>query len=376
MEEEKIEEKKEEGSIEEMAPLESPPGFKWGQIVLAIGVVIALILASWNAFSIMETDKEMSAEDAELSDDIRGLNASLGSSIDNLDNNMSAQMSVLDGKISDLDDRLTQEKTLLIDMIDNLNSTLQSEIDSLQSRVSVLEGNITELNNDINNMQTDIQGLQDQLDALKGRVTNLEQACDFDDDGIFDRYDEDDDNDGFLDTEDTFPHNATEWADNDGDGTGDNTDTDDDNDGYPDSVDLLPYKDAKVKVTVISFTLEDTNDDVFFMIYVDWGHPMRSPVFWDCPNGWEYTVNWECEYNVPDDTEIVTIDIDMLDEDIDLDNDYLDIEGKSASFWLYLDYNIVTGEWSGDDDDGYSSGFDDGRAGESDVLFSYNIETV
>ncbi len=378
MEEEKIEEKKEETPIQEMAPIESPPGFNWGQIVLAIGVVIALILASWNAFSIMATDKEMRGEDAELSDDIGALNASLSSSIDSLDNDMSAQMSALDGKISDLDDRLTQEKDYLIDMLESLNSTLQSEIDGLQSRVSVLEGNITEIVSVIDSMQTYIQSLQDQLDTLKSRVTVLEQAIDFDGDGILDKYDTDDDNDGFPDTEDAFPNNATEWKDNDDDGTGDNADTDDDNDGYLDDVDVLPYKDAVIKITVISFTLEAGNDDVYFRIYVDWDweHVLRSPVFWDCPTGWEYTLNWEFVYNVPDDTEVVTIEIGMYDEDIDAGDDNLDIEGKSSSYWLTLDYNIVTGEWTGDDDDGYSSGFDDGRTGEWDVLFSYNIETV
>ena len=44
----------------------------------------------------------------------------------------------------------------------------------------------------------------------------------------------DDDNDGFTDTNDTFPMNATEWLDTDLDGVGDNADEDDDSDGWSD----------------------------------------------------------------------------------------------------------------------------------------------
>ncbi len=383
----------EEEKIPEMKVIEKTPGFNWVQIVLAMGVVIALIFASWNAFSIMGTDKEMNAEDSDLSSEIEAVDSSLSSSINVLDNNtsnqisslsdsigaldgnMSGQIITLDGRISDLQNKLTQEKDYLIDMLESLNSTLQGEIDTLQNNVSVLEGDITEIDTEIDSIQTDIQGLQDQIDNLNSRIVILEQACDLDDDGIFDKYDDDDDGDGYNDTEDAFPNDATEWKDNDNDGIGDNADPDDDNDGWEDWNDYLPYKDAKMKITVISFTLEDSNDDVFFEIYAD-GNTIRSPVFWDCPNGWEYWVNWECEFNIDDSWESVLIFIDMYDLDIDVGKDYLDIEGKSSSFYLYLEYNIVTGEWTGDDDDGYSSGFDDGRTGESDVLFSYNIKTI
>ncbi len=48
----------------------------------------------------------------------------------------------------------------------------------------------------------------------------------------------DSDNDGFVDTKDKFPNNATEWQDVDNDGIGDNADPDDDNDTMPDSWEL------------------------------------------------------------------------------------------------------------------------------------------
>jgi hypothetical protein len=62
-------------------------------------------------------------------------------------------------------------------------------------------------------------------------------APDFDGDSVADCVDADDDNDGYDDTVDAFPTNASEWSDTDGDGAGNNADTDDDNDGVEDSVD-------------------------------------------------------------------------------------------------------------------------------------------
>ena len=57
-------------------------------------------------------------------------------------------------------------------------------------------------------------------------VQEIDQTCTNDDDG-----------DGFINGEDAFPDDSSEWSDLDGDGTGDNADNDDDNDGDPDSED-------------------------------------------------------------------------------------------------------------------------------------------
>ena len=57
-------------------------------------------------------------------------------------------------------------------------------------------------------------------------VQEVDQTCTNDSDG-----------DGFIDGDDKFPNDPSEWRDLDGDGTGDNADTDDDNDGDLDSVD-------------------------------------------------------------------------------------------------------------------------------------------
>lgn len=78
---------------------------------------------------------------------------------------------------------------------------------------------------------------------------------DFDLDGMSDIWDEDDDNDGYLDYEDRFPYDASECCDFDNDGIGDNADNDDDNDGVEDSADIAPYDPeygAKLAITETS----------------------------------------------------------------------------------------------------------------------------
>ncbi|MDB4612063.1 gliding motility-associated C-terminal domain-containing protein [Flavobacteriaceae bacterium] len=57
---------------------------------------------------------------------------------------------------------------------------------------------------------------------------------DFDRDGILDFYDDDLDNDGYLNEFDLFPNDPNEWKDDDSDGIPDNQDFDDDNDGVYD----------------------------------------------------------------------------------------------------------------------------------------------
>ncbi|MCP4970186.1 MAG: hypothetical protein GY932_06280, partial [Arcobacter sp.] len=63
---------------------------------------------------------------------------------------------------------------------------------------------------------------------------------DIDGDGILNSEDDDDDNDGVLDVNDSFPEDPSESIDTDNDGIGNNTDTDDDNDGVLDSEDFYP----------------------------------------------------------------------------------------------------------------------------------------
>jgi len=97
-------------------------------------------------------------------------------------------------------------------------------------------------NNSLNQVQDFyIMQLADiKADYIRIDVNNP-NSIDSDGDGNPDCEDTDDDNDGYLDVNDAFPLDATEWADFDHDGIGDNADLDDDNDGVNDDSDLFPY---------------------------------------------------------------------------------------------------------------------------------------
>lgn len=76
-------------------------------------------------------------------------------------------------------------------------------------------------------------------ESLKSTISNGSTSIDdcvldSDSDLIPDLVDNDDDDDGYSDTEDKYPLDENEWFDNDGDGIGDNADPDDDNDGWSD----------------------------------------------------------------------------------------------------------------------------------------------
>jgi outer membrane protein assembly factor BamB/DNA-binding MarR family transcriptional regulator len=97
------------------------------------------------------------------------------------------------------------------------------------------------------------------------QISITEEPPDFDDDGIPDSIDEDDDNDGYNDTMDEFPLDDSEWIDSDSDGTGDNADLDDDNDGINDENDTFPYDltewiDSDSDGTGDNADLDDDND--------------------------------------------------------------------------------------------------------------------
>ena len=77
---------------------------------------------------------------------------------------------------------------------------------------------------------------------------------DYDNDGVINIFDDDDDNDGVSDVEDAFPFDPTEALDTDGDGIGNNSDDDDDNDGITDTVDSSPLDE---RVAEIGFAIEN-----------------------------------------------------------------------------------------------------------------------
>ncbi|WP_446830051.1 reprolysin-like metallopeptidase [Candidatus Foliamicus sp.] len=89
-------------------------------------------------------------------------------------------------------------------------------------------------------MAADLAAL-DRADGAEDRVLHFGNfAGDTDGDGISNTLDMDDDGDGVMDVEDTFPLDAAEWSDHDGDCLGNNIDLDDDGDGVADHADPFP----------------------------------------------------------------------------------------------------------------------------------------
>ena len=88
------------------------------------------------------------------------------------------------------------------------------------------------------NVDWDGDGVPSDIDVCPG-ISNPNQL-DFDEDGIGDVCDDDDDNDGVADVDDAFPLDPDETLDTDGDGIGNNADPDDDGDGIPDEQDDYP----------------------------------------------------------------------------------------------------------------------------------------
>jgi hypothetical protein len=86
-------------------------------------------------------------------------------------------------------------------------------------------------------------------------------ALDTDSDGTANCIDDDDDNDGMVDSVDAFPLDASESVDTDGDGQGNNADQDDDGDGADDAMDGCPLDANKSAPGQCGCGTPDTDSD-------------------------------------------------------------------------------------------------------------------
>ncbi|MFQ3351345.1 MAG: hypothetical protein ACI914_000590, partial [Candidatus Marivariicella framensis] len=118
-----------------------------------------------------------------------------------------------------------------------------------------------------------------------------------------DSLDADTDNDSYLDINDAFPLDPTEWLDTDGDAIGNNTDTDDDNDGYLDEDEIICQSDP-----LNSGSLPPDYDGDFIPDCID-------------PDDDNDGCNDEVDQLPFDETICIDTDRDYVDNKIDLDDD-------------------------------------------------------
>ena len=191
--------------------------------------------------------------------------------------------------------------------------------------------------------------------------------------GLFHFGPPDRDHDGVPDSEDAFPDDFNEWRDTDGDGMGDNGDpfpNDGDNDGYADPVDLVPGYDAGVRVDLDQVRVLDGVDPLdvyaegYFIISVESQQDIRvdnEGQLFSFKVGQTYSLGKSLRFNVPDDERNISVSIALFDQDAGSSDDRIDLDPSStANRVLDLVFDLLTGNWTGDDRTGLADGSLDG----------------
>ena len=113
----------------------------------------------------------------------------------------------------------------------------------------------------IDDSDVDYDGWRDveELECGFNPTDVTSSPTDMDNDSICDSLDDDDDNDGYADSEDYFPFDPTEWVDTDFDDIGDNSDLDDDGDGWFDDVEDICLTD---RLNHLSYPTDTDLDDI------------------------------------------------------------------------------------------------------------------
>ncbi|HEY3418935.1 MAG TPA: hypothetical protein VGK23_00090 [Methanomassiliicoccales archaeon] len=199
------------------------------------------------------------------------------------------------------------------------------------------------------------------------------------------------DNDGYPDSVDLFPDDPSEWSDGDGDGIGDNADPlfdDQDNDGFPDMTDLFRDRDVGILINLTKAKVSDRVDSlsngaqVYFTISIDGAYKGRidnAGDVWNAVVGRGFSVDGSYLNNVDDNHRFANISISMWDEDSATSDDSVDIDGQSQTGRsLDIMYDVVTGNWTGDDTTGVADGSLDGTlsSDDDDGMLWYSVSTV
>ena len=225
-------------------------------------------------------------------------------------------------------------------------------------------------------LDSDSDGFTDLVETAAGTdpYDSGDYPLDTDGDGTLDYLDPDDDDDGYLDGDDAFPYDETEWLDTDLDGTGDNADLDDDADGYDDIDDAFPLDGSEWLDTDLDGTGDnaDLDDDADGYDDVDDAFPLDATEWLDTDlDGTGDNADLDDDgdgYDDVDDafsldgSEWLDTDLDGTGDNADLDDDADGIDDVDDAFpldateWLDTDGDGTGNNADLDDDD---DGFDD-----------------
>jgi PKD repeat protein len=183
----------------------------------------------------------------------------------------------------------------------------------------------------------------------------------------------------------------TVLEDTDRDGIPDLDDPDDDNDGFLDIEDLFPKKDAKVKIIVEKIKVidevdaypENSDAEVYFEIDIEGSfaeHMPSNPTenYYSIDIGELKTINGFYIFDCDDNKREYTIDIKMWDYDGGIWAELVDINDIDTSNKITINYDVVSGDWTGDDNDGILDGSEDGtqQIDDNDAYVEYKIVTL
>ena len=205
------------------------------------------------------------------------------------DMSLSSEMALV-STLSDIAERVEQ----------GIDAQLAEELRQVVSQLDVsgVVDNLNSLRDDLSGI-LDLAAVDAFLDADGDGISNRDDSDD-DQDGVSDqdemaqgtdRLNGDSDGDGTSDSEDLFPNNPEEIADTDGDGIGNNEDLDDDNDNIPDVLDQNPetaeilvesYQLATLEDVPVSFdllTLNSVSDAATYSLVQPPSHGRVTGVF-------------------------------------------------------------------------------------------------
>lgn len=168
----------------------------------------------------------------------------------------------------------------------------------------------------------------------------------------------DSDNDGYVDIIDKFPNDNLEHEDTDGDGVGDNSDafpedplewSDFDNDGIGSNSDKNPFVDLSVKINIDKFILNKKVDLLWWgQVYINLVIDNKNITINNNGNPWriklnkEQPINYNFEYDIPDNINLDYIEIKIMvfDKDIITSDDIIDINPDNNEKFLIIKYNL------------------------------------